>query len=153
MVLLETVRFFSGCLTSFHEGHCPTQHRAVCVNSHTAVYGQSADDMVLLEALRLFPAASDLSRRLLSDTAPCSVCELIYSGIWTVCRRHGVARSASAFSGCLAIFHEGHCPTQHCIPGVNSHTAVYGQSAGDIRPFIHSFSIPEIHQSGYRICH
>ena len=79
-----------------------------------------------------FRLPHELSRRALSDTTLCSVCELTYSGIWRVSRGHGVARNGSGFSGFLTNFHEGRCPTQHCALCVNSHTAVYGEPAGDM---------------------
>jgi len=111
-VLLETVRLFPTASRTYTKATV-RQSTVPRVNSHTAVYGQSADDTLLLEDLRFFPAAPRTYTKATVGHST-ALCELAYSGIWAVCRRHGVARRSSVFSGCAANLHEGHCRTQHC---------------------------------------
>ena len=85
---------FSGCLTNFHEGHCPTQHCALCVNSHTAVYvwtvsrrhGVARNGSAFSGCLTNFDEGH-------CPTQHCALCELTYSGTWRVCRRRSFIHS------------------------------------------------------------
>ena len=63
------------------QGHCPTQHCALCVNSHTVQRYMDSLQTTWCCSKRFgfFRLPHDLPRRPLSDTAPCCVCELTYS--------------------------------------------------------------------------
>ena len=69
-------------------------------------------DVVLLEALRSFPALLELSRKGYVPTkqstigGQCCMCELSWDVLCVICGPRGVARRRSAFSGCYENFHE-----------------------------------------------
>jgi len=125
---------------------------SVCVNSHTAVYGESAGYMLLLETVRLFPA---VTRTFTKDIVRHNTvfCVNSHTAVYGESAGYMVLlETVRLFPAVKRTFTKRPQHNSVCV------TKIQLSKDSLQATFIHSFSysihfIPEIHQSGYRTCH